>query len=201
MISLADKFVHPTKGFDIDAFTLGCHLGRVVRFGGACNTYYTVLQHSLFVGDMAGTLVQTDPKYRQLDPFRACVLGMLHDAHEFLSGDWPTDWKTAGVTARQSEIDALIYKSLKVAPPRGLEVDLVKQCDSEALAVEGNYMSPFCLVANPPLNRPDLIEKWKDVFKHVACPDPELAFKRNWFADGYYVKRFSDLFDAMTKRS
>lgn len=202
MISLANKFVHPTKGFDIDGHTLARHLGRVVRFGGAIDTYFSVLQHSLLVADMAGTLVQTEPKYRPIDPFRACLLGLVHDGHEFLSGDWPTDWKTAGVIARQGEIDAHICKALKIKPPHGLEIDLIKQCDHESLVVEGNYMSPFCLVMNPQrFNRPDLVDKWKDVFSHVACPDPELAFKRNWFETGYYVERFTKLFDEMIKRS
>lgn len=202
MISLANKFVHPTKGFDVDVHTLARHLGRVVRFGGAINTYFSVLQHSLFVADMAPVLAQVDPKFRPVDPFRACILGLLHDGHEFLvPGDVPTDWKNAGIIARQGEIDALIYKSLRVAPPRGLEIDLIKQCDAEALVVEGNYMSPGALVLKPELfERPDLVDKWKDVFAHVACPDPVLAFQRNWSHDGYYVERFVRLFDVMFRK-
>lgn len=203
MISLADKFVHPTKGFDIDALTLGRHLGRVVRFGGAINTYYTVLQHSLLVADMAGNLVQVEEKYRQINPFRACILGLLHDGHEFLMpGDVPTDWKNAGIIARQGEIDALIRKSLGVQPPHGVEIDLIKHADHDALVVEGNYMSPSAMTLKPEFfERPDLVERWKDVFRHVACPDPRLAFERNWFPDGYYVERFAKLFELMTKRS
>lgn len=201
MISLAGKWVHPHKGFELDAYTLARHLGRVIRFGGVVNTYYSVLQHSLLVADMCGATVMAMPDtWREVQPSRAALLGLLHDGHEFLTGDVPTDWKNAGLTMLQGDVDNKIYAALKVKTPNHLEGTLVKQCDHEALIVEGNYMSDACLELNPPrFLRPEIVEKWKEVFSHVACPDPYLAFKRNWDADGYYVKRFAELFARFAK--
>lgn len=197
MISLANKWVHPTKGFEIDLLTLARHLGRVVRFGGALNTYYTVLQHSLFVSHMAGLRCRDKrEELATMNPMRLALWGLLHDAHEFLTGDVPTDWKTDELRAAQEGMDVKIRAALGLDPADGpglLESDLVKQCDHEALIVEANYVSPHCLTANPgKFRNPELVEKWKDIFRLYHCPDPLLAFQRNWEIDGLYVRQFAD---------
>ena len=75
MISLAGKFVHPTKGFELDAYTLARHLGRVVRFGGAIDhvLHRPAAQHR-WSPTWRGRSSWAGRKYRRVDPFQCRAL-------------------------------------------------------------------------------------------------------------------------------
>lgn len=73
-------------------------LSRQVRFGGHGLRWWSVLDHSLFAERLAE---------REVDP-RTRLAVLLHDAHEALTSDVPTAFKTPDLRALQEGLDTRI---------------------------------------------------------------------------------------------
>jgi hypothetical protein len=67
---------------------------------------------------------------------------LLHDAHEAITGDVPTDWKVPEMTALQHELDRRIYRSLGVPEPSMASLRLVAEIDRAVLMAEGKLIGP-----------------------------------------------------------
>jgi hypothetical protein len=108
-------------------------LGRMPRFAGQGREPYTVLQHSL-----AGYFLAC---FRQFSTLDRCYV-LLHDGHEAITGDVPTDWKPPELQALQHELDRRIYRSLHVPEPSMASLRLVAEIDRAILMAEGKLVGP-----------------------------------------------------------
>lgn len=108
-------------------------LGRTRRFGGWANPEWTVLHHSMLT---------TMLYIRYFGP-GGNEHALLHDAHEYITGDVPTPVKSwfgqREVHSLQGFLDTVIYGSLSIARPTSKEHDNVKAVDAAALIIEAFY--------------------------------------------------------------
>jgi hypothetical protein len=102
-------------------------LGRMVRFAGQTKDYYTVLCHTLTVGEI------TTPDAR--------IYALLHDAPEAIVGDVPSTWKTNAAVVRENELMEAICVANGIAwpPPKDLW-EKVKAADAAALGAEAHAL-------------------------------------------------------------
>ena len=107
------------------------HLGRTRRFGGWANPEWTVLHHSMLVSML----------YMRSFGTAGVQDALLHDAHEYVTGDIPTPVKNLlgkkEVKALEEHLDTAIKDSLCISlVPDSITDRLVKFCDTAALIVE-----------------------------------------------------------------
>lgn len=115
--------------FDIN--TIAAHLSKICRWGGACQTFYSVAQHSVLLSRLAAGNHGLD--------------ALLHDAHEMVTGDVTRpleryyDSKKAGEQIRElkQRIQGVIVKRYR------LELQLpkeVQELDDILAVVEAQQM-------------------------------------------------------------
>lgn len=117
-------FSDPKPGM-IRLFDIAHALSQVCRFGGQCDPFYSVAQHSLLVSDLV------------LEPHEAW--GLLHDASEAYIGDMVSPLKRLLPSYR--EIEDRMMKA--IAERFGLDPAMpgeVKIADRLALAIEGRRL-------------------------------------------------------------
>ncbi len=115
-------------------------LSQINRFTGHTCLPFSVAQHSLNVETRVAELT-LDPAVR--------LMALLHDAHEFVLGDWATPLKLAleqilpdfGVVTNQlrTGTDVAIFAAAGLDPTTVLDADakrLIKQADAEMLMAE-----------------------------------------------------------------
>lgn len=79
-------FPADVKPEQIDIIDLANGLGREPRFGNQADEDYTVAQHSVLIAQYIARLMKNAPvKERR----KAMLESMLHDGHEYISGDMP----------------------------------------------------------------------------------------------------------------
>lgn len=105
-------------------------LGRMPRFAGQTRGWWSVLHHSLVVERII-TADRQDASLR--------LAALLHDAHEAITGDVPTTWKTDDLRARQDALDDRIAKRYGV---QCFGHPALKAADREALLAEGQIVGP-----------------------------------------------------------
>jgi hypothetical protein len=101
-------------------------LGRIPRFCGHTEHWYSVLSHTLVVAE----LVPADCK----------IHALLHDAPECVVNDVPTTWKTDGHRDNEHEVLERIYAEQHLPQPTGSQVLAVKRADLLALAAEAHIL-------------------------------------------------------------
>lgn len=143
MMTISGALVTTTEG----APTLGdiaWGLARASRFCGHTIVPWTVAHHSLLVGKMAQAemALNTDPLLSGAGRSRVTLAALLHDAHESVTADVPTTFKTPHFKLLQSLIDERIYQSLGVPLPTPLGVELVRFLDEDALLAEASEVTP-----------------------------------------------------------
>ena len=76
---------------------------------------------------------------------RLAALVLLHDAHEYITGDLVTQFKSLlpEVKRIQENIDQAIYKHFGIDPPSDEEKKLIKQIDGQALIGEARAFLPI----------------------------------------------------------
>lgn len=110
-------------------------LGKITRFGGACNGWWTVLHHSLVCHDLA--LKHAEHHKYTLEAKILLVLQMLlHDAHECITSDIPSTWKSPDMKSYQLDLDTRIYNYLNLYYPSDSELKIIAKLDEEALVAE-----------------------------------------------------------------
>lgn len=85
-------------------------LSRLPRFAGHGRRWWSVLDHSLLVHDMAAQ--QTVWCETDLEGILLRLHALLHDAHECLTGDVPTPFKVAQLKSIQHQGDARLFAAL-----------------------------------------------------------------------------------------
>jgi hypothetical protein len=124
--------------------TLG--MSRTPRFAGQTRVRWSVLDHSLFAASMAQ---QEAPLAYALQ-----LAVLLHDAHEALTGDVPTPFKSDRLRGIQMGLDAKISSLVCLNKCGRLFTDhdaLIKMYDLRALRAEA------LVVASPMLTTPELV--------------------------------------------
>lgn len=122
---------------------IGLGLSRQPRFSGQGRHWWSVLDHSLFCHALG--LREEYTASQQL-----AVL--LHDAHEALTGDIPTPFKTDDMRALQGKLDAVIFAAYH---PGGLAeyksvARFVHDVDKRAMLAEALVVGPVGFAALPP---------------------------------------------------
>ncbi len=122
---------------DIDFLDVWTSLARMPRFLGHTRRPYTVLEHSLLVGEI---LVS-----RHCSP-EIILAGLLHDAKEAYIGDIPTPIKKAMGPKVAVVLDAMErWIDQAICDKVGIDISLihcdeVKQADIDALWLEAQYL-------------------------------------------------------------
>lgn len=110
-------------------------LGKIVRFAGTCDGWWSVLQHSLVCHDLALKFSKENDYTLKTTTLLALHM-LLHDAHECITSDIPTTWKSPEMKLYQTDLDTRIYKSLDLDCPSAHESIIIARLDKEALVSE-----------------------------------------------------------------
>lgn len=123
-------------------------LSRQPRFAGQGRRWFSVLDHSLFCDELVKreeavpVIGNDDVDAKRL--WRIAVL--LHDAHEAITGDIPTTFKSAEMRLAQVELDQIIAHAFY---PGGWSWygsqtvhDAIKRIDRRALVAEARIVGP-----------------------------------------------------------
>jgi hypothetical protein len=135
-MTFSGALVDPVNGLDAPPLAdLALSMSRMPRFAGHTRIWWTVLDHSVFVHAMA----EKDDMSPEL---RLALL--LHDAHEGLTGDIPSDMKSDEMRTMQKAIDKGIIDCY--FPPgeriwNGMH-DRIKEYDRRALNAEAFVVGP-----------------------------------------------------------
>src|SRR6266576_743863 len=111
MMTLGGTLVQRDNTAAPDLSDIATALCRQPRFGGHTRVNWSVAEHSLLCAHLARSW------YRGAIELHA----LLHDAHEAVTGDIPTTWKTDEMRALQAQLDERIYARLKLPQPTHLE--------------------------------------------------------------------------------
>lgn len=184
----------PAPGM-LDAGTMAHSLAQLNRFTGHATRPYSVAEHSLLVVEILQRELGITPA--TLGGAMTLLLGLMHDAHEALTGDLHTPGKRmVGPAWREFEgrLEHAVrraYALVTVAAQRG---ELVKRADLIALATERRDLLPatatpwLCLHGIEPITwlRLDTPERqrmswtdWRDVWLEKLL---ELDYARNSLA-------------------
>lgn len=99
------------------------HLSLICRFGGACNMFYSVAEHSVRVSELVDDSLK--------------IHALLHDAPEAYIGDIVRPIKHAfGLTYEESLIERAIAQKFKLSKISTLSLSIIKMVDSTMLATE-----------------------------------------------------------------
>src|ERR1700674_1396373 len=96
-------------------------LGKICRYAGNCNTFWTVLQHSLVVSDLA--------------PENIKLLALVHDMVEVVISDVPSPFKVPELKNIEGKIQKRLYDSLGLHPTQK-DFESLKNADDRALLGE-----------------------------------------------------------------
>jgi len=70
------------------------------------------------------------------------LYALMHDAHESVTGDVPSTWKTEDIRNRQFALDVLMYQEFRVPFPTVDEEDKIRDVDCSALYAEASVIGP-----------------------------------------------------------
>lgn len=112
--------------------------GRIPRWvGGTGKHLWTVLHHHFLVEAIVSNMLESKPvRYR--DNVR--LYSLIHDLHEGITGDIPTDFKTPEIREVQKWLDGQIYLSLGIPGPGPRYRQAVKAADMRALYAESRVL-------------------------------------------------------------
>lgn len=133
MITNSGVQLHPGCGRAPTPEDIAVGMCRITRYAGAI--WCPLAAHSVLVAEYSWLDKGTD---------EAWAWGLLHDAHETVTGEVTRHWKPEGMSALERELDGVIFKSF------GLDVDrywkeglgsssnpgFVKKADEKALCTE-----------------------------------------------------------------
>jgi hypothetical protein len=102
-------FNHP-ENFKFDIETIAHALSNICRYGGHCDSFYSVAEHSVLVS--------------QVVPTELALCGLLHDASEAFVGDMPSPLKAMCQSYRTIEerVHKAVAKEFQIPYPHPAEV-------------------------------------------------------------------------------
>jgi len=120
--------LEPTPGA-VRLEDIAAGLAHTCRFGGHCEQFYSVAQHSLHVS-------------QEFDEKRLQLLALFHDAAEAYMGDVPRPFKTEFDLFERVEAEILdsVWEALAVDPPTDEEWAQVMEADDRLLAYEAEQL-------------------------------------------------------------
>ena len=138
IVTHGGDFVSLDEPQAIDIRVIAHSLSLICRFTGHTPASYSVAQHSLLVSHEAGLIARD----RNLDSDiirQVRLIGLLHDAHEFLCGDVSRPVKEvlgAAWLSFEAKLQRMVLESLgqKNTPPTIR--DIVREADDTLLAAE-----------------------------------------------------------------
>lgn len=135
MLTYTDRVVLPVIATNPSLIDIGVSLSRMPRFGGHTRRWWSVLDHTLFCDELVRNSGCTRHE-------RLAVL--LHDAHEAVTADVPTDAKGNELRWLQQDLDRVIMEAFF---PGGWTTyqgykSLVKRIDFLALVAEAHIVGP-----------------------------------------------------------
>lgn len=123
-------------------------LGRMPRFAGQTRGWWSVLHHSFVVELIVRNGLEGFGRPPLWNAVRLSAL--LHDAHEAVTGDVPTTWKTADLRHHQRDLDIRIADRFhsRIGDADGM----IRFADRIALLAEGFLVGPpgFSDLEGPP---------------------------------------------------
>lgn len=140
-LTLSGRVVRRKGGESPTLRDIGIALGRAPRFAGHCRFHWTVLHHSIAAGYIAA---RVDFEAGQPQPARQ-LGALLHDAHEAITGDIPTPWKTTDNRIDQYLLDKMIFGDFNMHPPTDWPTHLrdeLHEWDRQLLAAEAALVGP-----------------------------------------------------------
>lgn len=119
-------------------------LGRAPRFGGHSREPWTVLQHSLFVHALARRAAAYVEHWGSAARAVFFLHALLHDAHEAVTADVPSPFKSASLKMFQRKLDQRIARALVPEEPQLFLRDVIEiqRLDHEALLAEALLVGP-----------------------------------------------------------
>jgi len=176
-----NKFVVTTSGLIgansgvIDVEKAASALGKICRYAGNCRTFWTVLQHSLVVCDLA--------------PAHIKLLALVHDISETAISDVPSPFKNAELENTEKKIQNRLFNSLGLNPTeqdfRELKVADLRALSGEVWTVAADELRRFF----PNRDR----EAETTVMKYVQQFLPQDSHQADGRAVIEFVRRFRDL--------
>lgn len=143
-LTYTGRIVQPDPSSDYPSLTdIALGLSRQPRFAGQTRAWWSVLDHTLFCDELVQAQVGEVP-IRAPGPRLWRLAMLLHDAHEAVTADVPTDFKTVGMRSLQQELDGKImgaYFPGGWATYAAWEHE-VKMIDRRALKAEAYMVGP-----------------------------------------------------------
>jgi len=135
MMSRSGVLVLPDNDAAPPLCDIALSLSRQPRFGGHTVDPWSVAEHSMVVALIA--------RYASHAPLgsRQEMYGLVHDAHESVTGDIPSTWKTPEMRAQQAQLDERLYVTLGITPPDSAMSRFIKACDRAALLAEAKLLA------------------------------------------------------------
>lgn len=157
-----ERYILTNSGLKVGKYTgapsindIALSLSRQPRFGGQSRLPWTVIEHSLFVEQIAEQFLAQDLhggaylKRGVKEDAAIRLHALLHDAHEALTGDIPSPFKSPAMRIFQQHVDQRIASAL-VPERTGLfqiEPELIHSFDARALLAEAVLIGPEVLEA------------------------------------------------------
>lgn len=120
---------------------LAVQRGRMPRFAGATDGWWSVLHHVRVLSSFAGELPR--------------ALALLHDGEEACTYDTMTTWKTPEQRALERRLERRIQAAYMGRLPTAGEAAAVKRLDMECLRAEMLVLGPPGVLAHSGLDRGD----------------------------------------------
>jgi 5'-deoxynucleotidase YfbR-like HD superfamily hydrolase len=136
MMTLSGRLITKYEGTPtLDDIAVG--LSRMPRFAGQTLYPWSVADHSLVTMRMAESHPFNTREWPRL-PLHC----LLHDAHEAMTGDIPTSFKTQDIKSLQRVLDVRLYMDLNLTTPNDQERAKIAMYDMEALLAEAKVLAP-----------------------------------------------------------
>ncbi len=177
MLTLSGRLVVPGGAAAPSLEDIARSLARMPRFAGNTTRWWTVLHHSLVVDFLTKQAGQGFLSPAELAEAR--LYSLLHDAHEAVTGDVPTPWKTESLRGYQHLLDERIFREQGLRPPFELCDDAqryLRVVDHLALWAEGLELGPPGLAdLLPGHQRPPVasLAMGTETVKYIAMLYPE----------------------------
>jgi len=160
----------------IDIKDIAYALSNTCRYGGHCNKYYSVAQHSVLVSYMV--------------PEEDALEGLMHDSSEAFLGDVPTPLKNLlpDFQKLEFELEEIIAQRFGFRYPFP---ESVHRADKMLLAAEQRDLMPNY----------DDAKKWHESIGLVPWADTVIPWEKNYVAEQMFLWRFDELMEDRRLRS
>lgn len=174
---------------DIDIRDIAHALSLICRFGGHCNKFYSVAEHSILVHDIYIKLIST--KEYEANPLpkehrgKALMCALIHDAAEAYVGDFVRPMKMSIPLLKEIEtpVQNAVLEKFGLAETMPLIKERVKEADNIALITEKrDVVAPG----------PGTYKEWS-MEKQVEPTSTIIPFTQTSEAEDFFLRKFYQL--------